>query len=92
LTDDIKRCATAEHMEMMLKKDNVYKKNLEEIEKFIDEYIKKNKPGDNLLVTIPTVVHVVYNVNNPLQNISYQQVLSQIQVMNEDFRNKTGIQ
>jgi hypothetical protein len=36
------------------------------------------------IITIPTVVHVVYNT--PEENISLAQVRSQIQVLNRDFR------
>lgn len=38
----------------------------------------------NAVVTIPVVVHVVYNT--PAQNISDQQIASQIAVLNQDFR------
>ncbi|HEY3249712.1 MAG TPA: M43 family zinc metalloprotease, partial [Ignavibacteria bacterium] len=81
-----RNCGTVEHMEMKLRNDNVYKRYLEEIEKYIEQYAKNNKNQDNLVITIPAVVHVVYNINNQQQNISYQQVLTQLQVMNEDFR------
>lgn len=44
--------------------------------------------GDNLgSITIPVVVHVIYNTSN--QNISDQQINSQISVLNNDF-NKTN--
>jgi len=38
------------------------------------------------VIIIPVVVHVVYN--NADQNISNDQVRSQIKVLNEDFRKK----
>lgn len=38
------------------------------------------------VITIPTVVHIVYN--NATQNISDAQILSQIQVLNDDFRRR----
>lgn len=40
--------------------------------------------------TIPIVVHVVYNENRPEQNISDEQIYSQIPVLNEDYRKKAG--
>jgi hypothetical protein len=40
----------------------------------------------NELINIPVVVHVLYN--NPLQNISDEQILSQIQALNNDFTNQ----
>src|SRR4051812_14835957 len=36
------------------------------------------------IVVIPTVVHVVYN--NPTENISDEQIISQIEVLNRDYR------
>ncbi|HKJ49057.1 MAG TPA: zinc metalloprotease [Christiangramia sp.] len=42
-------------------------------------------PGDNLgVVNIPVVVHVVYS--NSQENISDQQINSQMDILNEDFR------
>ncbi len=38
----------------------------------------------NEIITIPVVVHVVFNTS--LQNISTDQVLSQIEVLNQDYR------
>ncbi|TAG54421.1 MAG: hypothetical protein EAZ27_09020 [Cytophagales bacterium] len=43
---------------------------------------------------IPIVVHVIHNVADGTigqgSNISYEQIISQIEVLNEDFRRKTG--
>jgi len=38
----------------------------------------------NEIITIPVVIHVLYN--NPAQNISDAQILSQIDVLNKDYR------
>ena len=44
------------------------------------------------LITLPVVVHVIHNGENPGggSNISQAQVQSQIEVLNEDFRRKPG--
>lgn len=42
------------------------------------------KTGTEKIITIPVVVHVVYN--NPSQNISNEQIKSQIDVLNRDYR------
>ena len=39
---------------------------------------------DGDIITLPVVVHVIYNTS--IQNISDAQILSQIEVINEDFR------
>lgn len=40
------------------------------------------------IITIPVVVHVVYNT--PAENISDEQIMSQIEVLNEDFRRRNA--
>jgi hypothetical protein len=40
----------------------------------------------NEVITIPVVVHVVYNRSRPEQNISDEQIFSQIEALNVDFR------
>jgi len=80
------KCGTTEYMEWLKKNDNSYAKFLEELEKFTQQYIKEHgseiKRGT--VVTIPTVVHVVWNTST--QNISDDQIYSQIDVLSEDFR------
>jgi hypothetical protein len=53
---------------------------------------KNNGPEKNLVIQIPVVVHILHN-GEPIgtaPNITDAQVLSQIQVMNEDFRKAFG--
>jgi len=56
----------------------------EEIEQFTRDFLLSNPQGDRALVTIPVVVHVVYNTAE--ENISDAQIQSQINVLNQDFR------
>lgn len=42
--------------------------------------------GGGTILTIPTVVHVVWASDNPLSNISDEQVISQITALNEIYR------
>ena len=46
----------------------------------------RRAPGRVGVVTIPVVVHVVYNPASPAENISKAQIDSQIDVLNQDFR------
>lgn len=49
------------------------------------DFVKANRgTGSKEIVVIPVVVHVIYY--NAVQNISDAQVLSQIEVLNEDYR------
>jgi hypothetical protein len=41
------------------------------------------------VIKIPVVVHVLYN--RPEENISYKQILSQIEVLNNDYRNRNQV-
>jgi hypothetical protein len=52
------------------------------IQSYIDAH-KNDGPTAQMVVTLPVVVHVLWNT--AAQNISDNQVLSQIQVLNEDF-------
>lgn len=60
------------------------KQRMEDIERQTEQFIKAGGAQDRAVVTIPVVVHVVYY--NATQNISDSRILSQIQVLNDDFR------
>ncbi len=70
------------------KRYSIYKQL--ESERF--ERLHSKKTSDTVTatqtVTIPVVVHVIYA--NDTQNISDEQILSQIEVLNEDFRRKNA--
>jgi hypothetical protein len=62
-----------------------------------EEWLSEKMTQDTILKSgqvyrIPVIVHVVHNGENPGEgaNISYEQVVSQIQVLNEDFRRMQG--
>jgi len=54
------------------------------IENFTQQFIANDEGGDRAVLTIPVVVHVVWNTAT--ENISEAQILSQLDVLNEDFR------
>ncbi len=84
---ELKRtCGTMDYLEMQYKMDPAYKLRFAEMEKIAEKYIKEHseKDGDNTVITIPVVVHVVWNT--AIQNISDDQIFSQIDVLNKDFR------
>ena len=86
LVPDKRTCGTMEYLEMQYKMDPTYKQRMEEMEKFVQKFSNEHsfKQGDLTVITIPVVVHVVWNT--PIQNISDDQILSQIDVLNKDFR------
>jgi hypothetical protein len=77
-----RNCGSMEHLQQMSTDPQVIEKR-QQIEAFTEEWTRNNG-GDRALVTIPVVVHVVYNTT--AENISDAQVLSQIAVLNADFR------
>lgn len=81
-----RECSTMENLEYRKQLDPGLQKRMNDIEKFtqkkINEMSAKSISGD--VITIPVVVHVIYSNSN--ENISDAQILSQIQVLNDDFR------
>lgn len=78
-----RNCGTMEAYERALNEDSYFQQNQEAIEQFTNEFLSHAPDGDRALVTIPVVVHVVWNTTS--ENISDAQVLSQIDVLNKDF-------
>jgi len=77
------RCGSDEAIKQQMAADPVYAKKVEELLKNKGNYSRQNKKGGPVSITIPVVVHVLYNT--AVQNISDAQVQSQIDVLNEDF-------
>lgn len=57
---------------------------INQIERHTEQYLMQTHQRSVSLVTIPVVVHIVYN--NIEENVSDAQVASQLAVLNEDFR------
>jgi hypothetical protein len=78
-------CGSYTHLQEQLKNNPAFARKVTETEKSFDTYMRQSKTqqGKPTTLTIPVIVHVVYNT--PEQNISDDQVQSQIEVLNEDF-------
>ncbi|MFN8309325.1 MAG: M43 family zinc metalloprotease [Chitinophagales bacterium] len=77
-------CATMHNLQRLEALDPSYSANMQAIEAFTQQYIAAHPSENNrAVVTIPVVVHVVYNTAT--QNISDAQVQSQIAVLNADY-------
>ena len=62
-----------------------------DIERFTQQWIRNNQHAKNWSSHYyPIVIHVVWN--DSIQNISDAQIQSQLDVLNQDFRNKMRIQ
>ncbi len=81
-----KRCATMEVLEKHIVKSPNLKSRMEAIENQCKSFIELRKSGkiaDMDTLNIPTVVHVIYSKDE--ENICKQQIISQINVLNQDF-------
>lgn len=83
-------CASSNKMQELLAADPDLQQRRDDIEAFTEKWIREH--ADNLNerggITIPVVVHVVYNTSE--QNISDFQIQTQIAVLNEDYRKLNG--
>lgn len=86
-------CRSFDYRQNALKNDPRLAVAVSAIEQFTREQLKSfsvtvtgegQKPASFSLITIPVVVHIVYNSSN--ENISDAQVQSQIDVMNADYQ------
>jgi len=94
LVQSQERCATVPYNEA-LNRETQGKYEVIQFEKWIQDKInsKKNEPEingskDEQIYRIPVIIHVIHNgeVEGQGSNISDAQILSQIQVLNEDYR------
>lgn len=77
-----RNCGAMEYLEYQKQQDPTLELRMQAIEDFTERF--EGESGARNVISIPVVVHVVYNTS--AENISDAQVLSQIQVLNDDFR------
>lgn len=81
-------CHTMGNLERLIHQDPKTVTRMELIEKqtqaFLNTKAESASQKSALVVTIPVVFHVLYNTT--AENISEAQVLSQLQILNDDFR------
>ncbi|MEM7374921.1 MAG: M43 family zinc metalloprotease [Bacteroidota bacterium] len=78
-----RNCGTMEHLEDQLDSNPNMLYDIRRIERDT-ELAAKSLEEDNSMITIPVVIHVVYN--SATHNISDEQIYSQLRVLNEDFQ------
>ena len=80
------KCAAVEGRNVNIQNDDTWEIEKSEMEKTISNWINEHRNSFHLraVLTIPVVVHVIYN--SPAENISEEQIISQIDVLNQDFR------
>lgn len=76
-----RQCAAMEQHYEFVRSDSVYRDNRKQIEAFT---ALARRAVRSSIIKIPVVVHVLYN--KALENISDDQIQSQIDILNKDFR------
>jgi hypothetical protein len=82
-----KECGTMEYLENLKSQDPKLEDKMLKNEQAMQNWIKthaSSKSTKTTIITIPVVVHVVYN--NSTENISTAQILSAIDIINKDYR------
>ncbi len=80
-----RKCGAMEHLHRITMEDPSILQNRDAIEQFTQNFAASGGAGQDAraIITIPVVVHVVYNTS--AQNISDAQIQSQIDVLNRDY-------
>ncbi|WP_167856390.1 M43 family zinc metalloprotease [Hymenobacter metallicola] len=79
-----RECATMEVLEAQMAADPTLARRMADVERHTAEVVANpTARRTNAIVTIPVVVHVVYNTT--AQNVPQSQIDAQIRVLNEDF-------
>jgi hypothetical protein len=76
-------CGTIDYLEYQIQRDPSVARALQEADLRL-QAPDERLAGEDEILTIPVVVHVVYNT--PTENISSEQIESQIAILNEDYR------
>ncbi|MBK6482699.1 MAG: T9SS type A sorting domain-containing protein [Chitinophagaceae bacterium] len=79
----LRNCGTMEHLTWLQQSNPNLAQRMIDIENTSQAYIAANPGGTRVVVTIPVVVHVLYNTT--AQNISDAKVQAQIAQLNADF-------
>lgn len=83
-TDAQRICGSMDYLNNQIKSDPSIIQRRQNIETHTQAYQSSLNKAAGVIVTIPVVVHVVYNTT--AQNISQAQIQSQIDILNADYR------
>ena len=88
-----RNCATTAYLEHQKKQNPALEQQQQQVQQAVRKKLQQQQNGwQNLrattTITIPVVFHVVYN--GEAENISDEQILSQLEVLNADFRRRNA--
>lgn len=78
------RCVTTEVLDQYEQQEPGTKTLVEQAREWAAQWRKDHPEATRTVITVPVVVHVIYHTSS--QNITDEQVKSQIDVLNEDYR------
>jgi len=84
-----RNCSSMENLEYRMQQDPGLAQRMANIEAFTKQKIANTSAQEKIngaVISIPVVIHVIYNSAKTVENISTAQIQSQIDVINEDFR------
>ena len=80
-------CATHELKQAALLQNPTLQTTFDEVEQQTNDFIARPQlQTRSAMTTIPVVVHIVYRSANDIENITDEQVMSQLTVLNKDFQ------
>lgn len=83
-------CATHAYDSLARAKNPAFNLSRERFEQNLQQNIKRKSAlkttAEELIYTIPVVIHVIYSDKTPQTNIPQEEVLKQIEALNQDFR------
>lgn len=87
-----RECASSAYLEQLKTSDVRFAERINQIEAFVQHHLSASQlkitGGASNIIRIPVVVHVIYN--NVAQNISDEQIKTQIDALNRDFRRQNA--
>jgi hypothetical protein len=97
LMEEGRTCGSDDQRAMALKSNPEYKRKRAEIEKQTANFVEAARKKRDVGLIVPSdvkiiwvVVHIIYNAQDPASNITDEQVHSQIDALNRDYRMKNA--
>jgi len=90
------RCSTEKYMQVQLAKSAELQSSIAKADSEANKWLsmQKQKRSQNKtnrpIISIPVVVHILYNETAPDDDLPMEQILSQIEVLNQDYQFRNG--
>ena len=82
-------CQAMDVLRFQEQRNPAMRANMEAIEQFTQQALRERSLTMEGVITIPVVFHILYN--DDASNVSKDQILSQLKIINKDFRNRNEL-